>query len=49
MIFESQVWYYVVFMYKYYQLTLFLILMESLTKIQTFSPDWPELGLIKAD
>ena len=26
----------------------FLVLIESLTKSQTFSPDWLELGLIRA-
>jgi len=28
---------------------LFCSLIESLTKSQTFSPDWPELGLIRAE
>jgi len=33
--------------YKYYKLTLFLILIRSLSKSQTFILDWPELGHIR--
>jgi len=33
-------------MYKYYQLTLFLVLIGKFDKNnQTFSPDWHKLGL----
>jgi len=39
MIFKSREWYYIVSMHKYYQLNLFLVLIESLTKSQTFNPD----------
>ena len=46
-IFKSQEWYYIVSMHKYYQLSLFLIL-ESFTKSQIFSPDWPKLSLIRS-
>ena len=36
---------FIVSMYKDYQQTLFPIITESLTKSQTFSPDWSELDL----
>jgi len=36
-------------LYKYYQLTLLLVLIEKFDQSQTFSPDWPELGLIRAE
>jgi len=41
--------YYIVSMYKYYQLALLLILIEKFNQSQTFSPDWLELGLIRAE
>ena len=41
--------YYIVSMYKYYQLTLLLVLIGKFDKSQTFSPDWPEQGLIRAE
>ena len=41
--------YYIVSMYKYYQLSLLLILIEKFDENQTFIPDWPELGLIRAE
>ena len=46
MIFKSQELYYIVFMYKYYQVNLFLILIEKVD--QTFNNDWSELSLIRA-
>jgi len=36
-------------MYKYYQSILFLVLIRKLTKSQTFIPDWPKLGNIRAE
>jgi len=44
MILKSREWYYIVSIYKYYQLTLFLVLFGSLTKSQIFSLDWFKLG-----
>jgi len=41
--------YYIVSMYKYYQLTLLLVLIGKFDQSQTFSPDCPELGLIRAE
>ena len=41
MVVKSHELYYIAFIYKYYQLTLLLIL------IGKFSPDWPELGLTR--
>ena len=38
----------IVSIYKYYQLTLFLVLIGSVTKSQTFGPDWPKPGLNRA-
>ena len=48
-VFNSHELYYIAFMYKYYQLTLLLILIEKFDQSQTFSPDWAELGLIRAE
>jgi len=45
MILKSREWYYIVSIYKYYQLTLFPVLFGSLTKSQIFSVDWSKLGL----
>jgi len=41
--------YYIVSMYKYNQLTLLQVLIEKCNQSQTFSPDWPELGHIRAE
>jgi len=49
MVVNSHELYYIDFMYKYYQLTLLLILIEKFDQSQIFSPDWPELGLIRAE
>ena len=49
MVLNSWKWYYIVYMYKYYQLTIFLILIWNFDQSQTFSPGWSELGLIRAD
>ena len=49
MILKSRELYYLVSMYKYYQFTLFLVLIWKYDKIQTFTPDFPELGLIRAE
>jgi len=35
--------------YKYYQFTLFLVLIQKFNQIQTFTLDLPELGLIWAE
>jgi len=50
-IFKIREWYYIVSMYNYYHLTVFLVLIgkESLTKSQTFNPDWPDPGHIRAN
>jgi len=48
MILKSREWYYIVSMYKYYQLSLFLVLIRKFTKNQIFNPDWPKLTLIRA-
>jgi len=45
----SQEWYYIVSMYKYYQFTLFLVLIRKSNQIQTFNPDLPKLDLIRAE
>jgi len=45
---KYRAWYYIDPMYHYYLLTLFLILIKKLTKSQTFIPDLPEIGHIKA-
>jgi len=39
-------WYYIISMYKYNQFSSFLVLTG--TKSQTFSPNWPELRVIRA-
>jgi len=36
-------------LYKYYQLTLLLVLIGKFDQSQIFSLDWPELGLIRAE
>jgi len=46
---KSRERYYIVSIYKYYQLTLFLVLFGSLTKSQIFSVDWSKLGLGRDD
>jgi len=48
-IFKSEEWYYIVSMYKYYQVTLFLVLIQKFDQKSNFQPDWPELGLIRFD
>jgi len=40
---------YLVSMYNYFQLTLFLVLIEKFDKKSNFRPDWPELGLIRTE
>jgi len=47
--FMGREWYYVVSMYKLYQLTLFLVFIDKLTRSQTFSPDCLELGIISVE
>ena len=49
MVFKSREWHYIVSIYKYYNLTLFLVLFGSLTKSQILSPDWPYLRIITAE
>jgi len=49
MVVNSHELYYIAFMYKYYQLTFLLILVGKFDQSQTFSPDWQELGLIRAE
>jgi len=49
MILKSRETYYIFSMYKYYQFTLFLVLIQKFNQIQTFTPDLPELGLIRAE
>jgi len=49
MVVNSNELYYIFFMYKYYQLILLLFLIGKFNQSQTFSPDWPELGLIRAE
>jgi len=36
-------------MYKYYQSIKFLYLIKKFDQSQTFIPDWPELGNIRAE
>ena len=48
MVVNSHELYYIVSIYKYYQLTLPLVLIGKFDQSQTFSPDWQELGLIRA-
>jgi len=48
-IFKSQEWYYIVSIYKYYQVTLFLVLIQKFDQKSNFQTDWPELGLIRFD
>jgi len=48
MIFKNREWYYIVSIYKYYQLTLFLVLIGKFDQKSYFQPRWPELGLIRA-
>jgi len=49
MVVNSHELYYIVSMYKYYQLIILLVLIGKFDQSQTFSPDWPELGLIRAE
>jgi len=49
MVVNSHELYYIVSMYKYYQLALLLVLIRKFDQKQTFSPDGPELGLIRAE
>ena len=49
MVVNSHELYYIISMYKYYQLTLLLVLIGKFNQSQTFSPDLPELGLIRAE
>jgi len=48
-LFKSHKGYYIVSMYEYYQLTLFLVLIEKFDQKPNFSPDWNKLGLIRAE
>jgi len=36
-------------MYKYYQVTLFLVLIQKFDQKSNFQLDWPELRLIRFD
>ena len=36
-------------MYNYYKLNLFLVVIGKFDPKSNFQPDWPELGLIRAD
>ena len=49
MVLKRQEWYYIVSIYKYYQVTLFLVLIQKFDRKSNFQPDWPELGLIRFD
>jgi len=42
MVVNSHELYYIVSMYKYYKLSLLLILIGKFEESQTFIPDWPE-------
>ena len=44
MVLKSCEWYYIDSIFKYYQLTLFLVLIRKFDQ-----PDWPELGLIRVE
>ena len=46
---KSREWYYVVFMYKYNQLALFVVLNRKFDKKSNSQPNWPELGVIRAE
>jgi len=48
MIFKSREWYYIVFIYKYYQLNLFVVLTGKFGQKINFQPYWLKLGLIRA-
>jgi len=39
MVIKGYEWYYIISMYKYYQLTLFLVLIGKFDQKQTFIPD----------
>jgi len=49
MIFKSRKGYYIVSVYKYYRLTLFLVLIGKFDQKPNFQPDWTKLGLIRAE
>ena len=49
MVIKSREYYYIVFIYNYYQLNLFLVIIAKFNQKPKFSPDWPKLGLIGAE
>ena len=46
---KSREWYYIVSMYKYNQLALFVVLNGKFNQKSNSQPNWPELGVIRAE
>jgi len=49
MVLKSRERYYIISIYKYYQLTLFLVLIGKFDQKSNFQPRWTKLGLIRAE
>ena len=46
---KNREWYYIISIYNYYLLIFLLVLIKKFDKMSNFHPDWPELGLIRAE